>query len=217
MPGVTFYSNALSRVFEIGLGAAENAGLYTGVNDAGLFTKWLELSESTSGVEKMLRLVWTDLGCELRGGSPKLAFVVRIIILWHCQTRQCPRHRQCPRQPLLPNSQIQRTVRRPSDTRCTRVPDLGWNDAASPLHAPHRHREYTWRRRQPAVSLGTLCILARTRCTVRQRTGLSKLGKTRQGFPVARRKPWPQGRRHIGELDIIRSHLRRMGGGENGI
>ena len=61
MPGVTFYSNALSRIFEIGLGAAENAGLYTGVNDAGLFTKWLELSESTSGVEKMLRLVWTDL------------------------------------------------------------------------------------------------------------------------------------------------------------
>ena len=61
MPGVTFYSNALSRLFEIGTGAAEDAGLYTGVNDAGLFTKWLELSESTSGVEKMLRLLWTDL------------------------------------------------------------------------------------------------------------------------------------------------------------
>ncbi|EAU31659.1 predicted protein [Aspergillus terreus NIH2624] len=63
MPGNLFYARALQDLFRIQLGGLSPEALmaYTGKLDLALYARWLELSASSTGTEKLLNQVWTDL------------------------------------------------------------------------------------------------------------------------------------------------------------
>ncbi|GMG07915.1 unnamed protein product [Aspergillus oryzae] len=60
MPGSQFYMDRLLSLFGV-RNMEKSTSRYTGLNDLALYSQWLELSSSSSGVEHMLKLMWTDM------------------------------------------------------------------------------------------------------------------------------------------------------------
>lgn len=61
LPGVDFYTQALSNAFNIGRPSKIAYGDYSGQTQLALFAKWQELSRTADRVSKIVNLVWTDI------------------------------------------------------------------------------------------------------------------------------------------------------------
>ncbi|KAE8135118.1 hypothetical protein BDV38DRAFT_285130 [Aspergillus pseudotamarii] len=68
MPGNRFYMDRLSSIFDIKT-VDKYSSRYTGLNDLALYNQWLELSQSPTGVEQMLKLMWTDMAANTVVGT----------------------------------------------------------------------------------------------------------------------------------------------------
>ncbi|KAB8204817.1 hypothetical protein BDV34DRAFT_235598 [Aspergillus parasiticus] len=68
MPGSQFYMDRLLSLFEI-RNMEKSTSRYTGLNDLALYNQWLELSKTASGVEQMLKLMWTDMAANTVVGT----------------------------------------------------------------------------------------------------------------------------------------------------
>ncbi|UDD63490.1 hypothetical protein AFCA_010754 [Aspergillus flavus] len=68
MPGSQFYMDRLLSLFGV-RNMEKSTSRYTGLNDLALYSQWLELSSSSSGVEHMLKLMWTDMAANTVVGT----------------------------------------------------------------------------------------------------------------------------------------------------
>ncbi|KAJ1714091.1 hypothetical protein NYO67_3684 [Aspergillus flavus] len=68
MPGSQFYMDRLLSLFGV-RNMEKSTSRYTGLNDLALYSQWLELSNSSSGVEHMLKLMWTDMAANTVVGT----------------------------------------------------------------------------------------------------------------------------------------------------
>jgi hypothetical protein len=61
LPGVDFFTNALSVAYTIGIGSSDTFMDYSGSNNLGLYNKWANLSQTPEGAARIINLLWTDV------------------------------------------------------------------------------------------------------------------------------------------------------------
>jgi hypothetical protein len=69
LPGVDFYSYALSMAYSTGSVSSSSLFDYSGANNLGVYNKWANMSKTPEGAANIINLIWTDVAANAIVGT----------------------------------------------------------------------------------------------------------------------------------------------------